>query len=85
MIKNSKKWLERETKEWVSKGWISAEAEKHICQAYRTSDEQTMGISLYGILAVVGSSIVGMALIWARPMPGIKFPSSYGRYLLCCC
>ncbi len=64
MIKNSKKWLERETKEWVSKGWISAEAEKHICQAYRTSDEQTMGISLYGILAVVGFSIVGMALIW---------------------
>ncbi len=64
MIKNSKKWLERETKEWVSKGWISAEAEKHICQAYRTSNDQNIGISLYSILAVIGFSIVGIALIW---------------------
>ena len=64
MIKNSKKWLERETKEWVSKGWISAEAEKHICQAYRPSHDTSMGISIYSILAVVGFSIIGMALIW---------------------
>ncbi len=64
MIKNSKKWLERETKEWVAKGWISADAEKHICQAYRPSSDTSMGVSIYSILAVVGFSIIGMALIW---------------------
>lgn len=64
MIKNNKKWLERETKDWVSKGWISAEAEKHICQAYRVSHDTPLGMSLYSILAVIGCSIIGMILIW---------------------
>lgn len=64
MIKNSKKWLERETKEWVSKGWISKEAEEHICQSYPTSGTVSADIPLYSILAVIGGSIIGMALIW---------------------
>ena len=64
MIKNSKKWLERETKEWVSNGWISKDAEKHILKSHSTSGTIGANIPLYSILAVIGGSIIGMALIW---------------------
>lgn len=66
MNHSHKAWLETQAQNWVDKGWITAEARKHICTSYEKTASSPLRLetSLYTIAAVVGLSLLGMAAIW---------------------
>lgn len=67
MARNTKEWLDHLVDNWVSKGWITAEAQEKIRNSYdREAKRHSLfsPLPLYALLAILGLSVMGVALIW---------------------
>lgn len=70
MNNSQKVWLETRAQEWAAKGWITAEAKEHICASADEEGEEKkkkqfpFSVSLYSAVAILGFSLLGIALIW---------------------
>jgi uncharacterized membrane protein len=67
MTKNNQSWLEREIAEWTSKGWITAEGQKHIRSKMSGTQPKKMKVSLplYAVCSIIGLALLVVAAIWA--------------------
>lgn len=67
MKRNTNEWLDRKVADWVSKGWISEESQQKIRKSYGRDEQRNpllTTLPLYALLAVIGLSAAGVALIW---------------------
>lgn len=66
MNMNHKAWLEEQVHDWVEKGWITVEAQEHIRKSYEQTKHPKLRPTtpIYGMAAIIGCSLLGIALIW---------------------
>lgn len=61
-----KAWLDEQVHDWVEKGWITMEAQEHIRKSYEQTKHPKWhpAMPIYSIAAIIGCSLLGIALIW---------------------